>query len=122
MKKILLLACVAMVLAPLSSFAAISGGSQTVSSGMVILKNSGTKGGEARIGISNGVNFYYYPDTTAGQGYIAGTFHTGGDRTYGSSSGDTNIFYHDGTGATLPTTVPTGTGTADFSGSGFSAL
>jgi len=59
-----------------------------------------------------------YISATDGAGYIVGTFHNKGTRTYGSSSGDTQIFSAvittTGTGIALPTTAPTGTASAAF--------
>lgn len=66
--------------------------------------------------LSNSVQMDYIADTTTnGLGYIVGASHTSGTRSYGSSSGDSSIFWIDGVKKALPTTVPTGTGSADFS-------
>lgn len=54
------------------------------------------------------------------QGYILGAWHTSGTQTFGTSAGDTKIFKADGTAASLPTTIPTGSATATFTG--FTAL
>jgi len=55
------------------------------------------------------------------QGYVLGSYHTSGTQTFGTSSGDTKIFKANGTNVTLPTTIATGSETADF-GTNFSAL
>lgn len=64
---------------------------------------------------SKGVSVNYAGDTTAGQGYVLGAYHASGTKTYGSSSGDTKIFFKDGTAVSMPGTVPTGSNSADFS-------
>lgn len=65
---------------------------------------------------SKGVYVEYLADTANGQGYIIGTYHQSGTKTYASSSGDTKIFYKDNTANAVPTTVPTGSDSADFTG------
>lgn len=66
--------------------------------------------------LSNGVQMDYIADTTtSGLGYIVGASHKSGTRSFGSSSGDASIYFIDGVNTALPTTVPTGTGSADFS-------
>jgi hypothetical protein len=55
-----------------------------------------------------------YDAATGGLGYSVATYHTSGTRTYGSSSGDSTIFWYDGTAKTAET-APTGTNSADFS-------
>lgn len=57
----------------------------------------------------------------AAQGYVLGSYHTSGTQTFGSSSGDTKIFKSDGTNATLPSTIPTGSESATW-GSGWAAM
>jgi hypothetical protein len=64
---------------------------------------------------SKGVQIEYGADTTAGQGYVLGAYHTSGTQTYASSSGDTKIYKQDGTGVATPTAIPTGSNTANFS-------
>lgn len=64
---------------------------------------------------SKGVSVDYAADTTAGQGYVLGAYHASGTKSYGSSSGDTKIYFKDGTAQAIPSTVPTGSQSADFS-------
>jgi hypothetical protein len=63
--------------------------------------------------LSNNISLNYLY-ATDGLGYVLGTYHTSGSRTYGSSSGDTYIFWVDETAGTLPA-APTGAETAGFS-------
>lgn len=76
--------------------------------------------GDLNIKLSNNV-FLYYETATGGLGYSVATYHSSGTRTYGSSSGDANIYWIDGTGSEAPT-APTGTASADFVTDGWTAL
>lgn len=64
---------------------------------------------------SKGVSVDYAADTSAGQGYVLGAYHASGTKSYGSSSGDTKIYFKDGTAQAIPSTVPTGSQSANFS-------
>ncbi|ORJ59126.1 hypothetical protein [Geothermobacter hydrogeniphilus] len=115
MKKVLILLAILSLASASTGFAAYTSGTN----GSVTLANSipsGSADPALTVQLSNNVQLNYLADTTAGLGYILSTYHASGNRTYGSSSGDASIYWADGTQATgLPTTVPTGTGTADFS-------
>ncbi|MGE4403819.1 MAG: hypothetical protein AB7F61_19445 [Desulfobulbus sp.] len=72
--------------------------------------------GNLNLKLSNNVFLFYEADTSGdGLGYSIATYHSSGTRTYGSSSGDANIFWIDGTGSNAPT-APTGTASANFTG------
>lgn len=77
-----------------------------------------TLGSTKTLVVKGSKNVYvdYAADTTAGQGYVLGAYHGSGTKTYGSSSGDTKIYFKDGTAEAIPTTVPTGSESADYSG------
>lgn len=110
MKKIALLTVVFFALAVGSAFASFSAadaaGSLTVGSTQT-----------TTIKLSKGVSAEYGADTTSsGLGYVVGTSHSSGTKTYASSSGDSKIWSKDGTNMATPTTVPTGTASANFSG------
>jgi len=64
---------------------------------------------------SKGVMVDYVEDS-AGQGYVLGAYHGSGTQTYATSSGDTKLYKQDGTAVAIPTTAPTGSNTADFTG------
>jgi hypothetical protein len=64
---------------------------------------------------SKGVQASYVSESTAGQGYVLGTYHSSGTQTLGTSSGDTKIYKQNATGVAVPTTAPTGSNSADFS-------
>ena len=56
---------------------------------------------------SKNVKIEYVADTTtAGQGYVLGASHGSGTQTFGTSSGDTKVYKHDGTFISVPTTAP----------------
>lgn len=69
--------------------------------------------GDIVLKLSNNVNLDYAADTD-GLGYAVATYHDSGTRTYGSSSGDANIYWIEGTGEAAPD-APSGTDSADFS-------
>lgn len=73
---------------------------------------------ELSIQLSKGVGMAYVADTdTDGLGYIVGTSHTSGTRTFASSSGDAKIFFIDAKDSDISgIDVPTGTESADFDG------
>lgn len=76
----------------------------------------GGSAGTTNVKSSKGVMIGYKADTTAGLGYVLGSYHTSGTQTYATSSGDTKIFKQDGTGAAVSgMAVPTGSNSADFS-------
>ena len=54
-----------------------------------------------------------YNSSADNSGYVLGTYHKKGTRTYGSSSGDPALYYSTATAATLPA-APAGTASADF--------
>jgi hypothetical protein len=110
MKKIIF-AVLSVLFASSSAFAAAQSGD--ASNGLTIGATATTvvKGSKGVTVSYNGVQ----------QGYILGTWHTSGTQTFATSAGDTKIFKATGTAVTLPTTIPTGSATADF-GSSFTAL
>ncbi|MEM4711331.1 MAG: hypothetical protein QXL18_05275 [Candidatus Woesearchaeota archaeon] len=57
-----------------------------------------------------------YANGTNGISYVAGSYHIKGSRTFGTSSGDTKIYYKEQTGASIPAAPATNTATANFSG------
>ena len=71
---------------------------------------------KATLKLSANVNVGYDVETSSGksQGYGLNTWHSSGSKTYGTSSGDTRIFYVDSTNYTQ-TTAPAAGATADFS-------
>lgn len=76
-----------------------------------------TIGGETdealTMSLSNNVTLTYNEESS-GLGYAVGTYHSSGTRTYAGSSGDSAIYWAEGTGATIPN-APTGTASANFS-------
>ncbi|MBI2354918.1 MAG: hypothetical protein HYV06_07805 [Deltaproteobacteria bacterium] len=114
MKKYILASLVVLFVAATSyaAYEAVDGTGKTLGS----TKTTVVKG-------SKGVMVDYGADTsTSGQGYVLGAYHGSGTQTFATSSGDTKIFKQDGTAKAIPTTVPTGSATADMSGSGFTAM
>lgn len=57
-----------------------------------------------------------YKNGTGGVSYTAGSYHQTGNRTFATSSGDTKIYYKDGTGVGIPAAPASGSASADFSG------
>ena len=104
MKKVMIMAAMLM-LVPMASFADYTAGT----AGRVTLGSTAT----LSVGVSNGVRINYTAATN-GTGYAIGAYHEGGSRSFGSSSGDTSIFYDEATAVTLPT-APAGTASADWS-------
>lgn len=108
MKKIILSA--ALVLCATSAFASYEAVDTATGKTLGTTQTTVAKG-------SKGVMIEYLADTTNnGQGYVLGSYHSSGTQTYASSSGDTKIYKQDGTGVAVPTGVPTGSNTADFTG------
>ena len=77
--------------------------------------------GDLTLKLSNNVLLSYKKSATGGLGYSVASYHTSGTRTYGSSSGDANIFWAEGT-AIDPPTAPTGTESANFVNTTWTAL
>lgn len=65
--------------------------------------------------LSKGVALEYVSETD-GLGYVVGTSHSSGTKTFASSSGDSKIWSKDGIEQSIPSTAPAGTESADFSG------
>lgn len=57
-----------------------------------------------------------YASGSNGISYVAGSYHIKGSRTFGTSSGDTKIYYKEQTAASIPAAPATNTATANFSG------
>lgn len=110
MKKIALLSAVLFSMTIGSAFAAFTAAD---TAGTLLV---GTSPRQVALKLSKGVSAEYGADTTAGLGYVVGTSHSSGTKTYASSSGDSKIWSKDGTNMATPTTIPTGTASADFSG------
>lgn len=55
-----------------------------------------------------------YKAGTNGVSYTAGSYHQTGNRTFATSSGDTKIYYQDGTGINIPDAPASGSASADF--------
>jgi hypothetical protein len=106
MKKVFMLITIMLLLMATASFAAVEAyeaGSITLGNGASILP----------VDLSNKVMMTYVSDST-GLGYVVGTYHTSGTRTFGGSSGDAKIFWFDGTNQAIPATAPTGTAGATW--------
>lgn len=107
MKKIAILTFFLLVLSAGSAFSATIAWSE----GPVTLGTGDT----VDVQLSSSVSMYYGTDA-AGLGYLIGTSHSSGTRSYGSSSGNAKIFWIDGKQTTMTgLTVPTGTGSVDYS-------
>lgn len=113
MKKIAVLAIVLFAFSSVSAFA-WTDGSYALADTNGSLVIGGTTGETVTVKLSNKVSLAYKAETTAGLGYTVGTYHATGTKSYGSSSGDSKIFFRDATGVVPPSTAPTGTGSADF--------
>jgi hypothetical protein len=106
MKKIIFLAIMLIAL-PLGAAAAYK-------SGNVTLGRDSENNDTLIVSLSNGVSLDYGSD---GKAYVVATSHDNGDRTYMSSSEDANIYWGDGTKASLPNVPTVGTSigeTEDF--------
>ena len=57
-----------------------------------------------------------YTAGAVGISYSSGAYHTSGNRTFGTSSGDTKIYYQSNTAVAVPAAPPAVGSTADFSG------
>lgn len=57
-----------------------------------------------------------YAAGTGGVSYTAGSYHQTGNRTFATSSGDTKIYYKDGTAQAIPAAPASGSASANFSG------
>lgn len=108
MKKITLMTMLLFVVTTGSALASYgegdTGGSKTIGSTST-----------AVVKLSKGVSIDYV-SATGGLGYVVGTYHSSGTKTFASSSGDSKIWSKDGTAQSIPSTAPTGTASADFSG------
>ena len=111
MKKIAILSVFLFMVTVGSAFAAVgdfpagTAGSLTVPTGTATVT--------AIVKLSNKVGLQYTKQAT-GLGYVVATSHTSGTRTYGSSSGDSKIYYVDTLATSGPGTAPTGTASAGF--------
>jgi hypothetical protein len=103
MKKISLLTLVVFVLV-------VSVASATYQTGTVTLTGNDA---DLDIDLSNNVSLDYAAVADDGLGYALVTYHSSGTRTYGSSSGDSGVFWQDNTAVAAPT-APSGTASADF--------
>ena len=108
MKKIALFAVLLLLVTSGSVFAAFESPDD---SGSLTIGSTGS----TTVKLSKNVKLEYGAHAT-GLGYVVGTYHTSGTKTYASSSGDSKIWSQDGTGVSTPSTVPEGTASADFSG------
>ncbi len=108
MKKIVMMTLLLFAVSAGSALAAFEAGAND---GSLALGTTGP----ATVKLSKNVKLDYIAETD-GLGYIVGTTHTSGTKTYGSSSGDSKIWSIDGVETALPTTAPSGTASADFSG------
>ena len=107
MKKIILFMAISVFCAGIAYAAYTSGTNGAVTLGA-------TSGNTLDIRLSNNVQIDFLVSTD-NLGYVAGTFHGSGTRTFATSSGDSKIYYREQTAVAIPTTAPSGTGTADFS-------
>lgn len=107
-KMITLLACVALVGASTSAFAAFVSGD---TNGNLAIGSTV----KATLKLSANVKAQYTAHgTNPAQGYVLQAYHTSGSKTYGTSSGDTRLYFVDATGG-LTVNAPAGGATADFS-------
>lgn len=65
---------------------------------------------------------YIAETAVGGQGYVLGTYHSGGTMTFATSAGDTKTYRQDGTGRAVPSLAPVGTDTVDFTGAGWTMM
>lgn len=61
------------------------------------------------------------PNTSGSIGYSIGAFHASGDKSFGSSSGDTKLFWSVGTG-TAPVAAPESAGASAAYGAGWTSM
>ncbi len=104
MKKVLVLSIMIILIVASTSFAAYETGTKTLGSTDTTTFTT-----------SNNV-YIDYTAGTNGVSYVAGSYHQTGTRTFGTSSGDTRIYWRDGTGQTLPSAPTTSSGTANWTG------
>jgi hypothetical protein len=105
MKKIAILTVLLFMVTVGSSFAAFPlGDAGTLVVGTTV---------KCDLKLSNNVGLAYTAQAT-GLGYVVATSHSSGTRTYGSSSGDSKIYYIDELDAVSGLTAPTGTASAGF--------
>jgi len=115
MKKMVLLVVLILAVSVVPSMAEFLTPGQD---GSLTVPASGTV--TAILKLSKNVSAEYVTETN-GLGYVVGTTHSSGTKTYASSSGDSKIFSIDGIGTAIPTAAPTGTLSAAF-GTGWTAL
>jgi len=78
---------------------------------------SNTWGSTVTVTFTPSNNVYIdYSNGTNGISYTAGSYHQTGSRTFATSSGDTKIYYQDGTGKNIPNAPADSSSSADFSG------
>lgn len=118
MKKIVFLAALMMAFSFGSAFAETLASDGTYSTGQDL--TIAGSAGDLTLKLSNNVLLSYKKGTN-GLGYSVASYHTSGTRTYGSSSGDANIFWAEGT-KIAPPAAPTGTESADFVSTTWTAL
>lgn len=116
MKKMIMLSIMALLLACGSAFA---DGSYAPSSGGTL-----TLGSTVTVVVKPSANVYTYYQSggTDGIAYVLSTYHNKGTRSFGTSSGDSKIFYIDTTATNPPSAPTTADGTAEYSADGWSPL
>lgn len=110
MKKLAILIAV-MMLVPAAAFAAVAG-SQT---GTVYTVAANGSNPAWSVSLSKSVSLTYDAEA-AGLAFAAKTVHSSGDKSFGSSSGDTKIYNINNTAATCPTAPADALSTANFGG------
>lgn len=110
MKKIAILVVVGLVLSAGAAFAACQMSGTTF--GCAANSTAGIPAWTVNLSKSVTLD---YEQNSSGLSYALSSWHTSGDKTYGSSSGDTKIFVNNATGVGAPTAPAVGS-TADFSG------
>jgi hypothetical protein len=125
MKKILACAiCLFAIASANSAFAAFSAGPRTLGTGVAGTGITAANNPTLIQQLSTNIEMDYIA-AADGAGYIIGALHDKGTRTYGSSSGDAKIYWAtittSGTGIALPTTAPTGTASAAWTATTWTA-
>jgi hypothetical protein len=108
MKKSLVVLILVLALTSLSASAFASPSSWAVDS--IDLGGSLTLKASKNVLLSTDV----YVSSNRGIAYTIGAYHSAGNRTFASSSGDQSLFYVDTTGQTIPNSPQVGGASADF--------
>ena len=121
MKKILILALVLVTIPAVSAFAATKVGSEATDGVYTVdAQTSAPVTQKFTVQMSKNVQMFYTAPS-GGTSYALTTYHTSGTRTYGSSSGDSRIYYAEGTNETCPD-APTGTASAAWTSGTWNAM